>query len=88
MKKIAFQEVKVNGTRALLCESRGVAHSPDIDEFPHRYYLRGSDNDFGRPATAEARPVLVNFCGVIFTAKPLRMKKGSDFAAIRSINYL
>jgi hypothetical protein len=59
---------------------------PDADlplGYNYRYYLRGADTDWGRPASAEEGRVVVNFCGTLFTSVKLPFKKGNDYFSIR-----
>lgn len=43
----------------------------------HQYWLRGGlDDDPGRPAAIENRPVVVNYCGVVLLTKELDMPDG------------
>lgn len=51
--------------------------------YEYIYYLRGSDFDAGRPASAESSIVRVNFCGTLLSPTALVPKKGQCFFPIR-----
>lgn len=51
--------------------------------FPYLYNLRGSDRDWGIPATVENGGVVCNFCGRFFTKEPIPFPEGQDWLPIR-----
>lgn len=54
----------------------GNRHLQECEGYPYRYYIRGSDYDFGKFACIEEGNVIVNFCGVAFSKEPLPFKDG------------
>jgi len=56
----------------------------DCPGFPHRYNLRGSDNDFGSPASIETGRVEVNFVGRAFTAVALPIPQPEGYLPVRA----
>lgn len=74
------------GRKRLVVEGRFTddRHVWECDGFPHRYALRGSDYDWGRPVTVE-ESVVVNYCGRFFTKEPLPLK--NEFLGIHDYWY-
>jgi len=77
--------VSINGKEGFFIDTLDTWLDPPEEiakNYPHKYYLRHSDNNWVKPVTVEKNPVFVNYFGVVYTDRPV-LKGKATFTRVK-----